>query len=228
MLAVNLEKERSWDWAEAGIYKARRAEAMHEALSSICSKRKEKQFLSPVGSKDAIRLPKKSGNSKEKGVILEKLKHSKGEEHDDRGILSFTSLAPYSAVSAILPPITVIGATMRGLSFLHAKPFTFIPNSTTASPNEHVLHNNPPSHRFPICTPMASSLPPTLHTLSVFSPLRASLSSRPSKSLSFRGRRRSVVPPLRVEVPELMVVACNLAGKWFVEYRNLLLLDHEY
>nr|GMC87044.1 putative phospholipid-transporting ATPase 9 [Ipomoea batatas] len=71
--SVNLEKERSWDWAEAGIYKARRAEAMHEALSSICSK--------------IIWLAKE-------------------------GILAFTSLPPYSAVSAILPPIIVIGATM--------------------------------------------------------------------------------------------------------------------
>nr|GMD25431.1 pheophorbide A oxygenase, chloroplastic [Ipomoea batatas] len=49
---------------------------------------------------------------------------------------------------------------------------------------------------------MASSLSPTLHTLSVLSPLRSSLSPHPNKALSFRGgRRRSAVPPLRVAAP---------------------------
>nr|GLL44210.1 uncharacterized protein LOC109175786 [Ipomoea trifida]GMD74475.1 uncharacterized protein LOC109175786 [Ipomoea batatas]GMD77751.1 uncharacterized protein LOC109175786 [Ipomoea batatas]GME17745.1 uncharacterized protein LOC109175786 [Ipomoea batatas]GME20179.1 uncharacterized protein LOC109175786 [Ipomoea batatas] len=65
--------------------------------SSVLSgsvQRKEKQFLSPVGSKDAIRFPKENGNSKGKDVgehcaldvILEKLKRpDKGEEHGNRG-----------------------------------------------------------------------------------------------------------------------------------------------
>lgn len=47
----------------------------------------------------------------------------------------------------------------------------------------------------------SSSLSPTIRTLSVLAPLRASLSPHPSEALSFRGRRRRAVPPLRVAAP---------------------------